>query len=112
MIAFNEQGKTDLLTRYDFEPRGSIEYQLEHLDEVQLPGFEDVEALAETILQDTSLLVGSSRPMTLPYENGAENDMPEAVRGSAYDPHEASTESEASSASGSSDDEVIDVDDE
>ena len=101
------KGKMDLLTRYDFEPRGSIEYQLEHLDEVQVPGFEDVEALAETILQDTSLLVGSSRPMTLPYENGAENDMPEAVRGPAYDPHEASTESEAAS---DSDNEVIDVD--
>ena len=106
------KGKMDLLTRYDFEPRGSIEYQLEHLDEVQVPGFEDVEALAETILQDTSLLVGSSRPMTLPYENGAENDMPEAVRGSAYDPHEASTESESEASSASdSDNEVIDVDD-
>ena len=81
------------------------------MDEVQLPGFEDVEALAETILQDTSLLVGSARPMTLPYENGAENDMQEAVPGPAYDPHEASTESEAEASSASDSDEVIDVED-
>ena len=67
------------LSRFDFEPWGSIERQLDDLGEVQMPGFEDVITLAETMLEETSLLTESERPMTLPYENGADNDMPEAV---------------------------------
>ena len=66
-------------SRFDFEPWGSIERQLEELGEVQMPGLEDVITLAETMLEETSLLTESERPMTLPYENGADNDMPEAV---------------------------------
>ena len=82
------------LSRFDFEPWGSIERQLDDLGEVQMPGFEDVITLAETMLEETSLLTESERPMTLPYENGADNDMPEAVPEGEAAPDDATTEEE------------------
>ena len=79
------------LSSFDFEPWGSIERQLEDLGKIQMPGFEDV---TEMMLEETSLLTESERPMTLPYENGADNDMPEAVPEGEAAPDDATTEEE------------------